>query len=139
MANFHTSKKIHAPVSEVWKVLSDIDREPEFWHGIKSIKNISKSGNIVEREVVIAFKNSVCKETVTIVPMKSITTVITEGPLKGKKVVVINRDGEKASVVDVEWDIRLSGFMGIFSKMVKKHILEGTNDALNRISKEVEK
>ena len=139
MANFHTSKKIHAPVSEVWKVLSDIDREPEFWHGIKSIKNISKSGNIVEREVVIAFKNSVCKETVTIVPMKSITTDITEGPLKGKKVVVINPDGEKASVVDVEWDIRLSGFMGIFSKMVKKHILEGTNDALNRISKEVEK
>jgi ribosome-associated toxin RatA of RatAB toxin-antitoxin module len=139
MANFHTSKKIHAPVSEVWKVLSDIDREPEFWHGIKSIKNISKSGNIVEREVVIAFKNSVCKETVTIVPMESITTDITEGPLKGKKVVVINRDEEKASVVDVEWDIRLSGFMGIFSKMVKKHILEGTNDALNRISKEVEK
>lgn len=139
MANFHTSKKIHAPVSEVWKVLSDIDREPEFWHGIKSIKNISKSGNIVEREVVIAFKNSVCKETVTIVPMKSITTVITEGPLKGKKVVVINHDEEKASFVDVEWDIRLSGFMGIFSKMVKKHVLEGTNDALNRISKEVEK
>ena len=122
MANFHTSKKIHAPVSEVWKVLSDIDRELEFWHGIKSIKNISKSGNIVEREVVIAFKNSVCKETVTIVPMESITTDITEGPLKGKKVVVINRDDEKASVVDVEWDIRLSGFMGIFSRMVKKHI-----------------
>lgn len=139
MANFHTSKKIHAPVSEVWKVLSDIDREPEFWHGIKSIKNISKSGNIVEREVVISFKNSVCKETVTIVPMESITTDITEGPLKGKKVVVINRDEEKASVVDVEWDIRLSGFMGIFSRMVKKHILEGTNDALNRISEEVEK
>ena len=139
MANFHTSKKIHAPVSEVWKVLSDIDREPEFWHGIKSIKNIGKSGNIVEREVVIAFKNSVCKETVTIVPMESITTDITEGPLKGKKVVVINRDEEKASVVDVEWDIRLSGFMGIFSRMVKKHILEGTNDALNRISEEVEK
>ena len=139
MANFHTSKKIDAPVSEVWKVLSDIDREPEFWHGIKSIKNISKSGNIVEREVVIAFKNSVCKETVTIVPMKSITTDITEGLLKGKKVIVINPDGDRASVVDVEWDIRLSGFMGIFSKMVKKHILEGTNDALNRISKEVEK
>lgn len=139
MANFHISKKIHAPASEVWKVLSDIDREPEFWHGIKSIKNISKSGNIVEREVVIAFKNSVCKETVTILPMKSITTDITEGPLKGKKVIVINRDGDKTSVVDVEWDIRLSGFMGIFSKMVKKHILEGTNDALNRISKEVEK
>lgn len=139
MVNFHTAKKINAPVSEVWKILSDVDREPEFWHGTKSIKNITKSDKVVEREVVIAFKNSVCKETVTIDPMKSIITVITDGPLKGKKVVVINPDGVQESIVDVEWDIRLSGFMGIFSKMVKKHILEGTNDALERISKVVEK
>jgi len=139
MVNFHTAKKINAPVSEVWKILSDIDREPEFWHGTKSIKNITKSDKVVEREVVIAFKSSVCKETVTIDPMKSITTEITDGRLKGKKVVVINPDGDQESIVDVEWDIRLSGFMGIFSKMVKKHILEGTNDALERISKAVEK
>jgi len=139
MVNFHTAKKMNASVSEVWKILSDLDREPEFWHGTKSIKNISKSDKVVEREVVIAFKNSICRETVTIDPMKSITTHIIEGPIKGKKVVVINPDGDQASVVDVEWDIRISGFMGIFSKMVKKHILEGTNDALDRISKVVHK
>jgi len=139
MVNFHTSKKMNASVSEVWKILSDLDREIEFWHGTKSIKNISKSDKVVEREVVIAFKNSICRETVTIDPMKFITTHITDGPIKGKKVVVINPEGDQASVVDVEWDIRISGFMGIFSKMVKKHILEGTNDALDRISKVVEK
>jgi hypothetical protein len=71
--------------------------------------------------------------------MKSVTTDITEGPLKGRKTVVINADGEKACVVDVEWDIKLSGMMGIFSKMVKKHILQGTNDALDRISMTVER
>ncbi|HEX2304954.1 MAG TPA: SRPBCC family protein [Nitrososphaeraceae archaeon] len=139
MVNFHTAKKINAPVSEVWKILSDLDREPEFWHGTKSIKNLAKSDNVVEREVMIAFKNSLCKETVKLDPTRSIKTEITDGPLKGKKVVVINPDGDQGSVVDVEWDIRLSGFMGIFSKMVKKHILEGTNDALERISKEAEK
>ncbi len=139
MANFHTAKKINAPVSEVWKILADVDREPEFWHGTKSIKNISKSGNLVEREVVIAFKNSICRETVALDPMKSVTTHITEGPIKGKKVIVINPEGNDGSMVDVEWDIRLSGFMGIFSKMVKKHILQGTEDALDRISKAVEK
>jgi ribosome-associated toxin RatA of RatAB toxin-antitoxin module len=139
MANFHTSKKINAPASEVWRILSDIDREPEFWHGTKSVKNISKSGNRVERDVVIAFKNSVCREVVTIEPMKSVTTEITEGPLKGSKTIVINADGEKDTIVDVEWDIKFSGFMSIFSTMVKKHILEGTNDALDRISKAVEK
>jgi hypothetical protein len=71
--------------------------------------------------------------------MKSVATEITDGPLKGRKTVVINADGQNASVVDVDWDIRLAGFMSIFSKMVKKHILEGTNDALERISKAVEK
>ena len=139
MVNFRTSKKINAPVTEVWRILSDTDKEPEFWHGTKSVKNISKSGNTVQREVVIAFKNSVCKETVTIDPMKSVTTEITDGPMEGRKTVVINADGQNASVVDVDWDVRLSGFMSIFSKMVKKHILEGTNDALERISKAVEK
>lgn len=139
MVNFRTSKKINAPVSEVWRILSDTDREPEFWHGTKSVKNISKSSNGVEREVVIAFKNSVCKETVTINPMRSVTTEITDGPMKGRKIVAIYDDGQNASIVDVEWDIRLSGFTGIFSKILKKHILEGTNDALERISKAVEK
>ena len=138
MVNFHTVKKINASVPEVWKILSDIDREPEFWHGTKSIKNITKSDKVVEREVVIAFKNSLCKEKVTIDPMRSVTTEIIDGPIKGKKVVVLNPDGNQGSIVDVEWDIRLSGFMGIFSKMVKKHILEGTNDALERISKVAE-
>jgi hypothetical protein len=38
-------------------------------------------------------------------------------------------------MVNVEWDIKLSGFMGVFSKMVQKHILEGSNQALERISK----
>jgi hypothetical protein len=71
--------------------------------------------------------------------MKSITTDIIDGPLKGKKVVLLNPDGELASMVNVEWDIRLSGFMGVFSKIVQKHILEGTNQALERISKVAEK
>ena len=137
MVTFHTERKINAPVSEVWKIISDVDREPEFWHGTKSIKNISKSDKVVEREVVIAFRNSTCKEKVTIEPPKSVTTEIIEGPLKGKKVVQLMPINEHACMVNVEWDIKLSGFMGVFSKMVQKHILEGSNQALERISKVV--
>jgi hypothetical protein len=37
----------------------------------------------------------------------------------------------------VEWDIRLSGFYGIFTEMIKKHILKGTEEALERISEKV--
>ena len=137
MVNFHTSKQINAPLSKVWLTMADLDREPEFWHGTKSIKNIKKSENLIEREVVIAFRNSVCRETVSLVPMKSITTQITDGPIKGKKVVVLHSEGEDLTIVDVEWDIKVSGIMAIFSGIVKKHILEGTEAALDRISREI--
>jgi carbon monoxide dehydrogenase subunit G len=135
MVNFHTSKQINAPLTKVWVTMADLDREPEFWHGTKSIKNIKTSENVVEREVVIAFRNSVCRETVSLEPMKSITTQITDGPIKGKKVVVLHSEGEDLTIVDVEWDIKVSGIMAIFSGIVKKHILEGTEAALDRISR----
>jgi carbon monoxide dehydrogenase subunit G len=137
MVNFHASRQINAPLSKVWAIMSNLDREPEFWHGTKSVKNILKSENLVEREVVIAFKNSVCKETVSLNPMKSITTQITDGPIKGKKVIVLHSEGEDLTIVDVEWDIKVSGIMSIFTGMVKKHILEGTEAALDRISRAV--
>jgi hypothetical protein len=37
----------------------------------------------------------------------------------------------------VEWDIKLSGSYGIFTGMIKKHILKGTEEALERISEKV--
>lgn len=137
MVNFHTSKQINAPLSKVWLIMSDVDRDPEFWRGTKSVKNIKKSENTIEREVVIAFRNAVCRETVSLEPMKSITTVITHGPIKGKKVVVLHSQGEDLTIVDVEWDIKVSGIMAIFSGIVKKHILEGTEAALDRISRAI--
>jgi hypothetical protein len=57
MVLIHASKDVAVALDSVGDVIADIDREPEFWHGTKSIKNISKAGNIIEREVVIAFRN----------------------------------------------------------------------------------
>ena len=51
----------------------------------KSIKNIKKDGNVIEREVVISFRNSVCREVVTLDPKKSVNIKIIDGPMKGTK------------------------------------------------------
>ena len=53
MVDIRISKDIEASQEKVWEIVSDVDREPEFWHGTKSIKNIKKEGNVIEREVVI--------------------------------------------------------------------------------------
>ena len=40
MVSIHISKDIEASQEQLWNIISDVDREPEFWHGTKSIKNI---------------------------------------------------------------------------------------------------
>jgi carbon monoxide dehydrogenase subunit G len=70
-------------------------------------------------------------------PKKSVEITITEGPMKGKKIITLNPSGDKTTI-DVAWDIKLAGFLGMFTGMVKKHIAEGTEEALDRIAKAVE-
>lgn len=135
MIAIQVSRELAAPLDKVWEIIADVDREPEFWYGTKSIKNTKKIGKIIEREVVISFRNSICKEIVTIDPKKSIKIRIIDGPMKGTKNIMINDVGNNKTRIDVEWDIKLAGFLGMFTRMVKKHISEGTEEALERISK----
>jgi carbon monoxide dehydrogenase subunit G len=137
MVTINASQEVSAPLDRVWDVMADIDNEPRYWHGTKAVKNISRNGNVIEREVTIAFKDSKCRQTVALNPKKSIEITITDGPMKGTKVVTLNPLGDTTRV-DVVWDIKLAGFLGMFSGMVKKHIAEGTEEALARIAKAVE-
>lgn len=138
MVLIHKNKEIEAPTDIVWDIVADIDRDPEFWHGTKSVKNITKNkgGDVIEREVVIAFKNSVCKEVVTLDPKKSVKMKVVDGLLRGTKDIKITEIANNKTRIDVQWDIKVKGFFGIFTRIIKKHISEGTEDALDRISKE---
>jgi carbon monoxide dehydrogenase subunit G len=137
MVTINASHEVSAPLDRVWHVVADIDNEPQYWHGTKAVKNISRNGNVIEREVTIAFKDSKCRQTVVLNPKKSIEITIRDGPMKGTKVVTLNPSGDRTRI-DVMWQIKLAGFLGMFSGMVKKHIAEGTEEALARIGKAVE-
>jgi len=137
MVLIHASKKMAASIDRVWDVVSDIDRDPNFWRGTRQIKNISKAENRVKRDVVIAFRNSVCREIVVFDPKKSINIEITEGPIKGKKTIALSNIENNFTRIDVEWNIKINGLFVIFTQIVKRHILSGTQEALERISKKV--
>lgn len=123
MASLTLSKELTVPLDKVWDVVGDIDREPEFWHGTKSIRNISKKENTVERDVVISFKNSVCREIVHLDPKKRINTEILSGPIKGTKTLTLTSIDGNATSITVNWEIELSGFYKLFSgiKGLRKH------------------
>lgn len=137
MTTLTLSKELDASLDKVWDIVGDIDREPEFWHGTKSIRNISKKENTIERDVVIAFKNSVCREIVQLDPKKGINTKIVSGPIKGTKTLILTSIDSNATSITVNWNIELSGFYRLFSGMIRKHIHKGTEEALERISKKL--
>jgi carbon monoxide dehydrogenase subunit G len=131
------STTINASKEKVWSVISDLDNEPKYWHGTKSVKNLSVNDNEIVREVIIAFKNSRCKEIVRLEPKSKIYINIIEGPMKGHKIITLSNDNN-ITKVDVTWDIKLSGMLSIFSSIVKGHIEDGTKEALERIKIECE-
>lgn len=138
MTAIEASVIINAPADKVWDLVSDIDNEPRFWKGTKSIRNISKEGNVVTREVTIAFKDSKCMQTVTLYPKEKIVGRFTEGILNGTKTIRLVPQ-ESQTKLEAVWDIKLSGMMGMFTGMVKKHIKSGTEQALQAIKQEAEK
>jgi carbon monoxide dehydrogenase subunit G len=138
MATIQVSTVISAPLDKVWEIISDIDNEPKFWKGTKQIRNITKEGNVVKREVTIAFKDSKCMQTVTLYPKEKIVGEFTEGVLNGTKTIKITPQ-ENTTKIEAIWDIKLSGMMGMFTGMIKKHIKNGTEQALESIKQELEK
>ncbi len=137
MATIQVSVDISAPREKVWEVVSDIDNEPKFWKGTKEVRNISREGNVINREITIAFRDQKCKQRVTLVPQEKIIALFTEGIIKGTKTILLKEENGKTNLEAI-WEISLSGMMGMFTGMIKKHIKKGTEQALQSIKNEVE-
>ena len=138
MITINTSREISASFDRIWNIIADVDNEPKYWHGTKTVKNISRDNNRIEREVTVAFKDSKCRQTVLLNPNKSVEIIITEGPIKGTKTVMLHPLDNRKTRIDVVWKIKLTGFLSVFSGMVKGHISKGTDEALVRIAEAVE-
>jgi ribosome-associated toxin RatA of RatAB toxin-antitoxin module len=138
MITISASREMSAPIDRIWNIIADVDNEPKYWRGTKTVKNISKADNKIEREVTIAFKDSKCRQTVLLNPKKSVEIMITEGPIEGTKTVLLNPLDNHKTRIDVVWNIKLVGFLGVFTGMVKRHISKGTDEALVRIAEAVE-
>jgi len=138
VAKIEVSTKIKSTVDKVWNVISDIDNEAKYWKGTKEIRNISKDGNKINREIIIAFRDSKCLQEVTLYPKEKIEAVFTEGIIQGTKTINLKTlEGE--ILLEAIWDVKLSGMMGMFTGMIKKHVKSGTEQALHAIKSEAER
>ena len=138
MATIEVEIEIDSTIDKVWEVVSDIDNEPKFWKGTKEVKNISKEGNTINREITIAFRDQKCLQQVEIHPKEKIVARFTKGIIVGEKIISITSKGEK-TILSTYWDIKLTGMMGMFTNMIKKHIKSGTEQAMQSIKEEIER
>jgi len=105
--------------------------------GTKETKIISRDGNVVTREIIIAFRDSKCMQKITIQPKEKIYAEFTKGIIKGSKTLNLKpKDG--SSVLEANWDIKMTGLAGMFTGMIKKHIRSGTEQAIESIKQKAE-
>ena len=138
MATIEVEIEINSTIDKVWDIVSDIDNEPKFWKGTKQVKNISKEGNTINREITIAFRDQKCLQQVKIYPKEKIEAKFTKGIIEGEKIISITAKGEKI-ILSAYWDIKLTGMMGMFTNIIKKHIKSGTEQAMQSIKEEIER
>jgi len=137
MATIDASIEINAPVNKIWDIISDLDNEPKFWKGTKETKIISRDGNVITREIVIAFRDSKCMQKITLEPKEKIYAEFTEGIIKGSKTLNLKAKNDGA-MLEANWDVKMGGLAGMFTGMIKKHIRSGTEQALESIKQKAE-
>ena len=138
MATIVVQTEINATLEKVWEIISDIDNEPKFWKGTKEVKTLSTEGNIIKREITIAFRDQKCLQEIQLKPKESIRAKFTKGILNGTKTITLIPKSNSV-LIETSWDIKLSGMMNMFTGVIKNHIKSGTEQALKSIKEEIEK
>jgi uncharacterized protein YndB with AHSA1/START domain len=143
------SREISVPIDQVWSVVSDIDNETKYWSTFKAIKNINMTAinmtaNTTEREVTLVVGpqgETISHQFVTVNPEQFVVeTNITEGPVTGTRVLTLSpsTSNTNATIVDVFWNVDLSGIPIFGRGFAKDGIMRTTEEALSNIAEEVE-
>ncbi len=135
MVSITESRTIDASPDHVWKIVSDVDKDPDYWTGLSSIHNIRKDGNVIEREVVVGFMGRKSTQKITLRPKEEIRLDLVNGPLLGSRLIKLVQVGSTGTRVEIAWDIEFSQIPTFALGFVKSRLEETTREALERIAK----
>ena len=136
--NINASQVVAAPPDKVWDIISDVDNDFKYYKGLNDIKNISKDGNKIEREVTVGFLKHKARQTIILNPKKSVEIRMTKGPILGTKVTTLSQVDDGNTRIDVLWNFTPSGVPAFVDEMIKIEISNGTKEALKKIANELE-
>ena len=135
----NATKVVNASKDKVWNIISNVDKNPDYWP-ISIVKNISKSDNIVEREVTVPappFMDNKAHQIITIIPEQfTIVENQTQGAVTGVKTISLQQAGSDSNKTEVSivWNLDMSKIPGIGKGFAKDGISNSVDEALNKIS-----
>lgn len=138
MSKINESIEVDADVDRVWSVVSDLDKEPDFWWGTKEVRNISRDGNVLNRAIVQNFGNKMISQRVIFRPKEEIEIRYLKGVTEGTKLLKLEKLRDDRQRITATWDIHFSGVYGLISFFLARHVKNGTFDALGRIKQACE-
>src|SRR5206468_5450741 len=136
MVTINDTREVGASRDVVWDIVSDLDRDAEYWSGLASIRNIRKEVNLVEREVVVGFMGRKGTQRIELVPKESIQMIMIDGPLRGSREIKLIPLGARKTKIEISWDIQFSEIPVFAQEFVRSRLEEGTMEALDKIRSE---
>src|SRR5690242_1477202 len=140
MVSIKASVEVNASPERVWSIISDIDRESEYWKGLNSAKVTKREGNLIEREVEVGFMGHTGHQIVKLDPKSSTIDVeLIDGPLVGSRItkLVPLQSGTKTRL-ESSWSFSFSKVPIFARRFVKSQIENVTKEALEKIALEAE-
>jgi len=131
---------IHASRARIWELISDPEREADFWHGTKEVRIISRNGNEIDRELTQFFRSHKILQKEILHPESStVETRYLKGLTEGVRILSIEPLGEDRQRLKAFWNVHFTSIYRLMTPYVRRHIDEGTVNALERIKEEAEK
>jgi len=131
---FQVTRRIDASDEELWRIISNVEDIPKYWHGTKKLKVTSKAENTIYADVQFAFPGPFNKGKVKITVNdadKEVRMEYIDGPFTGTHRIKIS-NGEVIS----DWDIEFKPLFKLIESWNENHFKQGTEHALERIEQE---
>ena len=132
------SQVVAAPLDRVWDIVSDVDNDTKFYRGMSEIKNISRVGNKIERELTVGFFKHKARQTIILKPKTAVEAAMTEGPMQGVRITTLTPINGTNTKIEIVWNITPTGIPAFVHGRVEKELADGTKEALQKIATQLE-
>ena len=92
---------VPAPIDKIWRIVADVDKDPQFWSVYKEITNAYTTSNVTERDVTLNINNEKAHQIIILHPKDSIVLNQTEGPITGTRTMTLsvpNNDNNETKI-----------------------------------------